>query len=201
MSKPRRELNPQLTKGDRVMCLHMDGETGIPPGTLGTVKNVSRDPFEEDAEIINVMWDNGSSLSLLSITDSWVKAPEERINEDSKQYEFFEKNPDIFENFDYRFFREYLKKVQKSGAVNMFQSGAFLFSGRDWIDRYYGEDREDNEAFQEVLDMADESKDKMIQGLIKYMSSKNNDFDDMHRFNTLIQRFAQKIVQMYMHFY
>lgn len=201
MSKPRRELNPQLTKGDRVMCLHMDGETGIPPGTLGTVKNVSRDPFEEDAEIINVMWDNGSSLSLLSITDSWVKAPEERINEDSKQYEFFEKNPDIFENFDYRFFREYLKKVQKSGAINMFQSGAFLFSGRDWIDRYYGEDREDNEAFQEVLDMADESKDKMIQGLIKYMSSKNNDFDDMHRFNTLIQRFAQKIVQMYMHFY
>lgn len=201
MSKPRRELNPQLTKGDRVMCLHMDGETGIPPGTLGTVRNVSRDPFEEDAEIINVMWDNGSSLSLLSITDSWVKAPEERINEDSKQYEFFEKNPDIFENFDYRFFREYLKKVQKSGAINMFQSGAFLFSGRDWIDRYYGEDREDNEAFQEVLDMADESKDKMIQGLIKYMSSKNNDFDDMHRFNTLIQRFAQKIVQMYMHFY
>lgn len=201
MSKPRRELNPQLTKGDRVMCLHMDGETGIPPGTLGTVKNVSRDPFEEDAEIINVMWDNGSSLSLLSITDSWVKAPEERINEDSKQYEFFEKNPDIFENFDYRFFREYLKKVQKSGAINMFQSGAFLFSGRDWIDRYYGEDREDNEAFQEVLDMADESKDKMIQGLIKYMSSKNNDFDDMHRFNNLIQRFAQKIVQMYMHFY
>lgn len=201
MSKPRRELNPQLTKGDRVMCLHMDGETGIPPGTLGTVKNVSRDPFEEDAEIINVMWDNGSSLSLLSITDSWVKAPEERINEDSKQYEFFEKNPDIFENFDYRFFREYLKKVQKSGAINMFQSGAFLFSGRDWIDRYYGEDREDSEAFQEVLDMADESKDKMIQGLIKYMSSKNNDFDDMHRFNTLIQRFAQKIVQMYMHFY
>lgn len=201
MSKPRRELNPQLTKGDRVMCLHMDGETGIPPGTLGTVKNVSRDPFEEDAEIINVMWDNGSSLSLLSLTDSWVKAPEERIDEGSKQYEFFEKNPDIFENFDYRFFREYLKKVQKSGAINMFQSGAFLFSGRDWIDRYYGEDREDNEAFQEVLDMADESKDKMIQGLIKYMSSKNNDFDDMHRFNILIQRFAQKIVQMYMHFY
>lgn len=201
MSKPRRELNPQLTKGDRVMCLHMDGETGIPPGTLGTVKNVSRDPFEEDAEIINVMWDNGSSLSLLSLTDSWVKSPEERIDEGSKQYEFFEKNPDIFENFDYRFFREYLKKVQKSGAINMFQSGAFLFSGRDWIDRYYGENREDSEEFQEVLDMADESKDKMIQGLIKYMSSKNNDFDDMHRFNNLIQRFAQKIVQMYMHFY
>jgi hypothetical protein len=83
----------------------------------------------------------------------------------------------------------------------MFQSGAFLFSGRDWIDRYYGENREDNEEFQEVLDMADESKDKMIQGVIKFMSSKNNDFDDMSRINSLIQRFAQKIVQMYMNFY
>jgi hypothetical protein len=83
----------------------------------------------------------------------------------------------------------------------MFQAGAFLFSGREWIDRYYGEGREDDENFQEVLDMAEESKDKMIQGTIKFMSSKNNDFNDMNRINSLIQRFAQKMVQMYMHFY
>jgi hypothetical protein len=201
MSKPRRELNPKLTSGDRVMCLHMDGETDVPPGTLGTVRSVTEDPFEDGGYIINMSWDNGSTLGLVSITDSWVKDAKEQIDENSNQFEFFGKNPELFENFDYRFFREYLKKVKKSGAINMFQSGAFLFSGRDWIDRYYGENREDNEEFQEVLDMADESKDKMIQGVIKFMSSKNNDFDDMSRINTLIQRFAQKIVQMYMNFY
>ena len=201
MSKPRRELNPKLTSGDRVMCLHMDGETDVPPGTLGTVRSVTEDPFEDGGYIINMSWDNGSTLGLVSITDSWVKDAKEQIDENSNQFECFGKNPELFENFDYRFFREYLKKVKKSGAINMFQSGAFLFSGRDWIDRYYGENREDNEEFQEVLDMADESKDKMIQGVIKFMSSKNNDFDDMSRINTLIQRFAQKIVQMYMNFY
>ena len=63
MSKPRRELNPQLTKGDRVMCLHMDGETGIPPGTLGTVRNAQlKTRLNLIAEIINVNWDNGSVL-------------------------------------------------------------------------------------------------------------------------------------------
>ena len=201
MSKLKRELNPELTSGDRVMCLHMDGETDVPPGTLGTVIRVVKDPFEDDGFITYMSWDNGSTLGLVSNTDSWVKDVKEQIDESSNQYEFFGKNPELFENFDYRFFREYLKKVKKSGAINMFQSGALLFSGRDWIDRYYGENREDNEEFQEVLDMADESKDKMIQGVIKFMSSKNNDFDDMSRINSLIQRFAQKIVQMYMNFY
>ena len=81
MSKPKRELNPKVKSGDRVMCLHMDGETSIPPMTLGTVRSVVRDPFEDDGEIINVAWDNGSSLGLLSITDSWIKAPSEQIEE------------------------------------------------------------------------------------------------------------------------
>ena len=65
MSKPKRELNPKVKNGDRVMCLHMDGETSIPPMTLGTVRSVVRDPFEDDGEIINVAWDNGSALGLL----------------------------------------------------------------------------------------------------------------------------------------
>ena len=110
MSKPRRELNPKVTSGDRVMCLHMDGEISIPPMTLGTVRNVVRDPFEDDAEIINVTWDNGSSLSLLSLTDSWVKEPKEQIEEQtgSREYDFFSKNPEIFENFDYKFLVKYL---------------------------------------------------------------------------------------------
>ncbi len=33
MSKLKKELNPKLVKGDRIMCLHMDGETGVPMGT------------------------------------------------------------------------------------------------------------------------------------------------------------------------
>jgi hypothetical protein len=82
----------------------------------------------------------------------------------------------------------------------MFQAGPFLYSGKEWIDRYHGENQEDNEAFQKVLELADESKDKLIQGLLKYMGSKNLDMDDMNNVNGLARRFATKIVQLYMTF-
>jgi len=63
-----------------------------------------------------------------------------------------------------------------------------------------GEHQEDNEAFQEVLEMAEESKHKMIQGLMKYMESKNLDFEDMGRVNSLMHKFAIKINQLYVTF-
>ena len=69
------ELNPRLKEGDRVICYHMDGETGVPPGTEGTVTKISRDPFEPNGDelIIEVNWDNGSTLALVSVTDAWKK--------------------------------------------------------------------------------------------------------------------------------
>ena len=197
------QLNPPVKPGDKIVCYHMDGETGVPAGTFGVVKTVSRDPFEtdNDGQIIGVDWENGSKLSLLTTTDAWKKVVEE-IQEQtgSPEYDFFSRNPEIFENFDYRFFKKYLLKLRESGVINMFQASPFLYSGREWIDRYHGENQEDNEAFQEVLEMADDAKNKMIQGLLKYMESKNMDVDDMSRVNNLINRFAMKINQFYMTF-
>jgi hypothetical protein len=197
------QLNPPVKPGDKIVCYHMDGETGVPAGTFGVVKTVSRDPFETetDGQIIGVDWENGSKLSLLTTTDAWKKVVEE-IQEQtgSPEYDFFSRNPEIFENFDYRFFKKYLLKLRESGVINMFQASPFLYSGREWIDRYYGENQEDNEAFQEVLEMAENAKNKMIQGLLKYMESKNMDVDDMSRVNNLINRFAMKINQFYMTF-
>ena len=197
------QLNPPVKPGDKIVCYHMDGETGVPAGTFGVVKTVSRDPFETetDGQIIGVDWENGSKLSLLTTTDAWKKVVE-KIQEQtgSPEYDFFSRNPEIFENFDYRFFKKYLLKLRESGVINMFQASPFLYSGREWIDRYHGENQEDNEAFQEVLEMAENAKNKMIQGLLKYMESKNMDVDDMSRVNNLINRFAMKINQFYMTF-
>jgi len=197
------QLNPPVEPGDKIICYHMDGETGVPAGTFGIVKRVSRDPFEtdNDGQIIDVNWENGSKLSLLTTTDAWKKVVE-KIQEQtgSPEYDFFSKNPEIFENFDYRFFKKYLFKLRESGVINMFQASPFLYSGKEWIDRYHGENQEDNEAFQEVLEMADNAKNKMIQGLLKYMESKNMDMGDMSRVNNLINRFAMKINQFYMTF-
>jgi hypothetical protein len=205
MSKLKKELNPKLIKGDRIMCLHMDGETSVPPMTTGTVRSVVRDPFEPDSEIINVNWDNGSTLGLLSVTDSWVKIAQETLEEAktttlSSEYNFLNDNPEIFENFDWRFLREFLKKLRDASPVNMLQSQPFLYSGKDWIDRYYGENQEDNEDFQEVLEMADEAKDKMIQGVLKYMESEGIEID-LDKVNRLISKFASKILKLYISFF
>ena len=89
MSKVKRELNPKVSVGDKVMCLNMDGESSVPPMTTGIVRNVVRDPFEVDGELITVNWDNGSTLALVSITDSWVKVPnEQKIEEQTGSPEF-----------------------------------------------------------------------------------------------------------------
>ena len=197
------QLNPPVKPGDKIVCYHMDGETGVPAGTFGIVKRVSRDPFEtdNDGQIIDVNWENGSKLSLLTTTDAWKKVVEE-IQEQtgSPEYDFFKKNPEVFENFDYNFLKKFLLKLRDSGVINMFQAAPFLYSGEEWIDRYHGEHQEDNEAFQEMLEMADESKNKMIQGLLKYMESKNIEIDDMDRVNNLMRKFATKINQFYITF-
>lgn len=205
MLKTKKELNPKVIKGDRIMCLHMDGETSVPPMTTGTVRGVTKDPFEKDSEIINVKWDNGSDLGLLSITDSWVKIAQETLDEQrnqisSSEYNYFDKNPEVFENFDWRFLREFLKKLRDAGPVNMFESAKFLYSGKDWIDRHYGENQEDNEDFQDVLDMADKAKDKMIQGVLKYMKSEGIEIE-LDKVNRLMQKFAIKILELYISFF
>ena len=197
-------LNAPLNVGDEIVCFHMEHETSVPPGTKGVVNKVQKDPFEsdDDALIISVTWENGSKLSLVSATDAWKKIQTEKIEEQtgSKEYDFFNKNPEIFENFDWRFLKDYLKKVQKAGPVNMFEAGPFLYSGKKWIDRHYGEDNEDNEDFQEMLDNSEEAKDVMVQGTMKWMESKGMEIE-LETINRVIRKLSTKIVELYMKFY
>lgn len=180
----------------------MEGELSVPPGTLGTVIKTTRDPFEDsDEKIITVNWDNGSKLSLLSSQDTW-KLAKEKIKEavtPPSEYEYFRQNPEIFENYDWRFLRKYLYLVRNAGPVNMFESSPFLFSGKDWIERYHGEGQEDNEDFQKMLEMAEEAKHKMIQGTLKYMESKGKEIE-IEEVNRILRRMAQKMVQLYVTF-
>jgi hypothetical protein len=76
MNKKVNALNPELSIGDNIMLLHMDGETSVPMGSIGKVTEINIDPFEEDSKIISVMWDNGSTLAMISSTDAWKKVKE-----------------------------------------------------------------------------------------------------------------------------
>lgn len=197
-------LNPPLNVGDEIVCFHMEHETTVPPGTKGVVTKVQRDPFEEsdDALIISVNWENGSKLSLVSATDAWKKIQSEKIEEQtgSGEYDFYRKNPEIFDNFDWRFFREYLNKVRETGIVNVYSAAPLLYSGREHIDRYYGENPSNPEEFEELLDMADESRNKMAQGVISWMESKGQEIE-LDKVNRNLTRLAQSILKLWMNFY
>lgn len=192
-------LNPNLVEGDKIMCYHMEGELAVSPGTKGTVTKISKDPFEEDAQIIAVTWENGSKLPLLSSVDSWKKIPK-KIDEQRGPdpiYNLFRRNPDLFRNFDYQFFRDFLLKMRDSGIVNMFGASPLIYAGKDHLERYYGEGREEDETFQELLDMADEARDKLIQGVLKYMESKNETEFDMDEINSLARKFSKDLLNLY----
>lgn len=53
------------SSGDRVRLKYMEGETGVPPGTEGTVTMI------DGANTIHVQWDNGRNLGLIVGTDEW----------------------------------------------------------------------------------------------------------------------------------
>lgn len=201
------QLKQKLEVGDRIMLYHMEGEGSVTPGTLGTVSRITRDPFEKDSdeEIVMVKWDNGSTLSLITATDVWKKISESPISEqhgksNDPRLDFAVKNEELFSMFDWKFLREYLTKVKDSGIVNVFGASPLLYAGKDHIDRYYGENPPNQEAFDEVLEMADEAKDKMIQGTLKYMKSKNMEIE-ISRVNNVIGRLATKMLSLYMTFY
>lgn len=190
-------INPELKKGDRIVLYHMEGEITVPPGTEGEVISISRDPFEKDQSIISVKWDNGSTLSLLSQTDFWKKAKEKIEEQIDPNMKFVVENNEILKHFDWRYLRSYLAKLRESGIVNMFGSSPLLYSGKEHIDRYYGEKREDDNTFQELLDMADTARNKIIQGVISYMKENEKDLDNMDMVNKYAKNFAQKILGMY----
>lgn len=195
-------LNPKLEVGDKVFCYHMEGEMAVPPGTKGEVVQIVKDPIVKDSLMYKVRWENGSGLPLLSDVDTWKKAKTE-IKEQSGDplLDLFKKNRDVFKNFDLEFFRDFFLKLRDSGIVNMFVSYPLVYAGRDHLERYYGEGREDDEAFQELLEVADLSRDKLVQGILKYLESKNDDLSleeiDMDEINRLAKVFAKDLFQIY----
>lgn len=191
------KMNPPLEMGDEIILYHMEGESSVSPGTKGIVTKIEQDPFERESKIISVKWENGSQLSLLSATDFWKKSIPS-INED-RQFDYFSNNPEIFENFDWRFLSDYLSKVRESGIVNMFGASPLLYAGKDHIERYYGEGREDDEDFQNVLELAEEAKNKMIQGTLKWMK-KNNKELDIDNVNIYIKKLSNKVWGLFANF-
>ena len=201
-------MKEKLNPGDRIMLYHMENEF-LSPGTKGIVQSITRDPFEDDGLLISVMWDNGSQLSLLSNVDAWkLKSPS--LNEstsNNQQFAYIQDNEYILRNFDISFIRQFLLDVRDSGITNMFGASPLLYSGSDYITTKFGSpydieftSDEQLKAFERVVENADEVKLKIINGVMKVMEKRGEDFD-IDKVKREIQNASRKLLAMYMVFF
>jgi len=190
-------VNPKVNVGDRLVVLYMYDEIGVPMGTRGTVIKVSRDPFEPVGYIIQMKWDNGSSLSLLSSKDIYKKVEDEDNINESKQGKFVIDNEDLFDDFDFKMIRRFLEDLRDSGVVNMFTAAPFLYMGKETMERYYGENPADPDAFERALSKAEEVKNELISGTMK----KIDDISDIRKFERKVKNNATRFLNLYMVYY
>jgi hypothetical protein len=189
--------NPELNIGDRIVLYHMEDKHGIDSGMQGVVTDITIDPFDNENKIIGVNWDDGSKLNILSKYDVWKFAKKKSIDESAE--EWFETNGDLLKYFKYNKIRKFLIKVRESGIINMFAASPLLYSGKDHIDRYYGENPPNEEAFQEVLDMAEEVKHMMIRGTMEYLQDNGKELS-IENINSYIRRLGAKMWEFYGNF-
>lgn len=207
-------INPKLNEGDRVVCIFMVGETSVMPGDRGKVSSLGNGPgFIQ----YFVDWDNGSRLSLIDegekTNDRWMyesdydmrikkKKPEIKESRDKspqlKQMEHLMDNINVFRLFDSKFLFDYLEKVRESGVVNMFAAAPYLYMGSDRIahEHKYNEGK-DEEAFEQVIEMADEAKEKMIQGALKVLEKEGKEID-VDLVAKRIKMYSTKVLDMFM---
>lgn len=196
-------INPKLKKGDRVVLLHMDGETSVPPGTLGTVKSHSV-VFGDDQ--YSVEWDNGSRLSIISSVDLWdleenMKNKPKKINEtdefDGNRRLF--NNADVFRHFNMKFLKDYLVMVRDSGIVNMFGASPYLYLGKDRIEHEFKyRDVANQDEFEQVLENADRAQGEMVNGVIKVLESEGKELN-LENINRYLSKYSKKVLENYIY--
>lgn len=204
-------INPKLNVGDRVVLLHMDGETSVSPGEQGTVIAHSR-VFGDDQ--YTVSWDSGSKLALISSADLWDtpkdrKKPnsiEERvitkksITEIDDQNRVFLKNIDIFKHFNMKFLKSYLMDIRESGITNMFGAAPYLYMGKDRIEHEFKYKDIDEDLIEKVLERSDQSQSEMINGTIKALNAQGKE-ESLENINRFISRYATMVVETYFHLF
>ena len=199
-------INPELKIGDTVILLHMDGETSIPPGTKGKVLSHSR-VFGDDQ--YTVKWENGSTLAIISSVDLWdteenrqsKKKKDIKEADEVERSKKFIKNINVFKFFNMKFLNEYLKKVRESGITNMFGASPYLYLGKDRIEHEFKYKTIGNEeAFEEVLEMANLAQSEMIRGVMNVLDHEGKEHD-LNVINRYIQRYSHMVLENYMNLF
>lgn len=213
-------INPRLNVDDRIVLIAMPGEDAVTYGDRGTVSRVNN-----ASSFIQyfINWDNASTLALIedlgnrtNTVDKWMKEEDfdriikkKRIKESDSERRKNEQdtivqNRLVFTKFDTKFLFDYLEKLRQSSVVNMFginekvSPNQYLFLGKERIAHEHKyNNAKDDEAFEELVEMADEAKDKMIQGAMKVLEAEGKEIS-VENVSKVIGQYSKKILLMWM---
>lgn len=207
------KINPRLEVGDRIVLIMMPGEDAVSYGDKGTVSKVNN---AHSFIQYFVDWDNGSTLAMIedigdksNVGDRWMKEDvfealmdlKKRKNlgesEEEKMKKFMA-NVEVFRTFDREFLFSFLEKLRESGIVNMYAAAPYLYmgGGRIYGENHYNENK-DEEAFEELVEMADEAKDKMVQGAIKVLQKEGKEIT-VEKVSRVVKKYAGMVLDMWM---
>jgi len=196
MTKNFKQINPELKKGDRIILIHMDGES-IVAGTKGEVIEKEKVPKFSKNDLgyqYRMKWyDNeGNVVSLLSLIpedDGWIYDKSYYEKESDQINEIDSRNLDDVMNYaellltlpksKMKIVMEYLELIRQLGIVNMFQAGSFIGVSSDYFKDYMKmksyEHEYDEELVEEITEMVDEVRNIVISASIEYLEKNNKE--------------------------
>ena len=99
---------------------------------------------------------------------------------------------------------DYFNILQRTGITNMYVGAPFLYMGKKMIEHEYTYKHvPDEEAFEELLDHADEIRQDLIYGAYHQVHSQEDILGDDHHIRSVerkIQKDAQELLIIWMHF-
>jgi len=198
--RDKNNVNAPLDKGDKIMLWTMEGEN-LRPGLKGTVTGKNEVMGNVHYQ---VDWENGSRLDLLSDVDRWILVEKgdstitEATSEQFKEMAAFIKNKGEFaRSVDLPYLFKFLEKLRQCGVTNMLQSTQYLIMGRRRMEVDFEYHRVESEICDEVLEMADEARQKIISGAVKILDKQDKELTD-ENVRKIINKNLSSILQWFM---
>ncbi len=192
------KINPKLKEGDRIVLVHMDGES-LGTGIKGNVTKIEQTPKFSSSDLgfqYAVEWyDDGddnviSRLSLIPESDAWILdsdydiEPLQEMNiKDVDDLVSVGEFLGLFNRGELNKIYKFLELERRLGTHNMFtEGGKFILSGPDYIKDYiklksyeseFDEDKE--EIIEKLIEMSQETKDIFIRAAIKLLENENKE--------------------------
>lgn len=215
MNKRENLHRPKLEKGDRVILLDMHGESALlssfaSPGETHFAGSVTKVVLVFGNHQYEVNWDNkkfnSSNLQILSDVDDYMREsdyyevfPNRRKKVDeSIDPDFARKNKNLVQDFEMAKMYKFYEDLRKSSVVNMITGGvtSYFWMGKDRIahEHYYTDmNDEQSEAFEQVLDSADDIKNILISGSLKTLEREEKEVT-LDAVKKVAERKAKQIV-------